>query len=70
MPWEEFKEWGKISAEDENKGTIGGWLIEEMGRIPKEGEGIRLDGWQISVAKVHGGKIEKLKVERAKEPAL
>jgi putative hemolysin len=70
MPWEEFKEWGKISAEDENKGTIGGWLIEEMGRIPKEGEGIRLDGWQISVAKVQGGKIEKLKVERAKEPAL
>jgi putative hemolysin len=68
MPWREFKEWGKISGEDEENGTIGGWITERMGRIPNEGEGIQQNGWKISVAKLHGGKIEGLRVERLKSP--
>ena len=44
--------------------TVAGYLLNEIGRIPAEGELVTLNDLSILVAKMQGTKIEKLVVER------
>ena len=44
--------------------TAGGYLIEAIGRIPREGETFILDSYRWLVLSVETTKINKIKIER------
>lgn len=53
--------------ESDDYETLAGLLMTRLGRVPKEGEGIRIGNLKLTVTKVHGPRIEKIvltKVER------
>jgi putative hemolysin len=45
--------------------TLAGFVLSELGHIPKVGETIALDGWRITVEEMRGLKIELLRVTRS-----
>jgi putative hemolysin len=45
--------------------TLAGFVLSELGHIPKVGEQVALDGWHIVVEEMRGLKIELLRVTRA-----
>ena len=53
-----------LNIPDGEYNTVAGYLLNEIGRIPAEGELVTLNDLSILVAKMQGTKIEKLVVER------
>jgi magnesium and cobalt transporter len=47
--------------------TIAGYLIEKIGRIPREGEAFTIDGLRFLVLSAEPVRVNKLKVERILE---
>lgn len=45
--------------------TIAGLLIRQLGRIPKPGESVAIDGAQITVTGASRRRVEKLRIEKA-----
>jgi putative hemolysin len=45
--------------------TLAGFVLSQLGHIPKVGETVTLDGWRITVEEMRGLKIELLQVTRA-----
>ncbi len=43
--------------------TVAGWVTTRLGRIPKQGESMRLDGLQIHVLEADPRRISKLRVQ-------
>jgi CBS domain containing-hemolysin-like protein len=52
---------------DRESGTIGGFVQRTLGRIPKAGESVRVNGLLIEVRSVEHHRIRKLRVVRAPE---
>lgn len=52
----------KLSAKDVH--TIGGFVITKLGRVPRKGEVIRLEGLQIRVLEATRQRIHKLRVSK------
>ncbi len=48
--------------EDLHEATIGGYVLEELGRLPEVGEQVRLDGLTLEVEAVRGTRIMRLRV--------
>jgi len=46
--------------------TIAGYVLEQLGHIPREGEAVTLDGYRITVSKVSGVKIESVTITRVR----
>ena len=44
--------------------TVGGYLVEAAGRIPREGEVFQLDGLRFLVLSAEAVRVNKLKIER------
>jgi len=44
--------------------TIAGFVLDQLGHIPREGEAVSLDGYQIVVSEVQGRKIESVVVTK------
>jgi CBS domain containing-hemolysin-like protein len=44
--------------------TIAGFVLDQLGHIPREGEAVALDGYQIVVSEVQGRKIESVVVTK------
>ncbi|MBI5284490.1 MAG: HlyC/CorC family transporter [Chloroflexi bacterium] len=44
--------------------TIAGFVLEQLGHIPREGETVTLDGYRITVSEVKGVKIESVVIRR------
>jgi putative hemolysin len=44
--------------------TVAGFVLEQLGHIPREGETITLDGYRITVSEVKGVKIESVVIRR------
>jgi putative hemolysin len=44
--------------------TIAGFVLNELGRVPDEGEEVAIDGYRIVVAEMRGPKIEQLSLTR------
>ena len=49
--------------------TLSGLVLDQMERIPKEGEFIHWQGWRIEIADMDGVRIDKLLVRKENEPA-
>ncbi len=45
--------------------TLAGFVLSQLGHIPKVGETLALDGWRITVEEMRGLKIELLRVTRS-----
>jgi CBS domain containing-hemolysin-like protein len=44
--------------------TVAGFVLSQLGRIPKEGEQFTFNGWRIAVTRVLGHKVEEVTVTR------
>jgi len=44
--------------------TVAGFVLEQLGHIPREGETLTLDGYRITVSEVKGVKIESVVIRR------
>ncbi|MDQ3721236.1 MAG: hemolysin family protein [Actinomycetota bacterium] len=64
-----YRELG-LTIDDPHEATIGGHLLELLGRVPETGERIELDGFVAEVSAVDGGRIATLRFppQRADEP--
>ena len=56
--------WEKDWEEDEEHATIGGLIQRELGRLPKAGEQVEIDGVQITVLAVEGHRLKRLRIEK------
>ena len=44
--------------------TVAGFVLEQLGHIPREGESVALDGLRITVSEVKGVKIESVVIRK------
>jgi len=63
----------EIEAEATGADTIGGYVINKLGRIPRTGDGFKLDGWEGRVVEMQGRRVARVmlrerKKRGAKEP--
>jgi CBS domain containing-hemolysin-like protein len=56
--------------ERENVSTVGGLVLAEFGRVPRTGETLDLDGFQIVVEQVVRRRVGRVAVRRAPAPAV
>jgi len=58
------------SLPEQDFDTIGGLVAHELGRVPRRGESLTLNGLQFTVMLTRGGAVRWFKVTRAPEEAL
>jgi putative hemolysin len=49
--------------------TVAGFILSHLGRIPKQGEHLKYKDLKITIAQMHGRKIEKIQITREKDAA-
>ncbi len=49
--------------------TVGGFVIEQLGRVPKPGETVRVDGMLITVREADDNRVVRVDVERVVAPS-
>lgn len=42
--------------------TLGGFVMQRLGRVPSDGDAFEVDGWQIEVTKMDGHRVDTVKV--------
>ena len=47
--------------------SVGGWIMEKIGRIAEAGDKVNFEGWNFIVEKLDGFRIEKVLLVREKE---
>jgi CBS domain containing-hemolysin-like protein len=57
-----------LTIPDHHSATIGGHVLELLGRVPEVGEVIELEGRQVQVTRVAGAHIEELTVRHPADP--
>jgi CBS domain containing-hemolysin-like protein len=55
--------------EREDVTTVGGLVLAEFGRVPRTGETLELDGFQVTVEQVVRRRVKRVSVRRAPVPA-
>ncbi len=55
----------KVNLMSEFNETIGGWLIEQLNRMPVVGDKISCGGWVFEVRKIQAHRIERMRIYRA-----
>ena len=71
----EYLFWGRVDLDDVNDllgthfdrniaDTLGGFIYSRLGRIPQEGEHLEAQGWDITVEKVDGRRIQQVRMRR------
>jgi CBS domain containing-hemolysin-like protein len=48
--------------------TLAGFLLSQLGHIPKEGESLKADGWEFTVIEVDRHRVEQVRVVAPPEP--
>jgi len=64
MPLDEVNELLNAHLPEGDWDTIGGLLLSELGHVPVEGEGIAVDGWQLTAQRVQGRRIGRVRIHR------
>ncbi len=59
----------ETSFSDEDVDTVGGLVIRQLGRLPKRGEVVALDGLRVQVMRADSRRVHTLLVERAPAPS-
>jgi magnesium and cobalt transporter len=63
-PIEQFNESFNAAINDENVDTIGGYVTDAFGRVPRRGEAIELDGFRFEVQRADARQVHVLITER------
>ncbi|MBX6378279.1 MAG: hypothetical protein IRY95_06985 [Clostridia bacterium] len=66
---EELDELLDLKLADESVDTVGGFVFSQLGRRPKVGDVVRVDGCTLEVVEVRGLRITRVRVRREREPA-
>jgi magnesium and cobalt transporter len=66
---EEFNEYFKSGLLDEEYDTVGGLVINELGRMPRRGESVSVDGFHFRVIHADRRRVHTLEVLRQDLPA-
>jgi CBS domain containing-hemolysin-like protein len=77
---DEFIFQGKINLDDVNElldtdlesdaaDSLGGFIYDQIGRVPTGGEMVEVDGWVLMVEQVSRRRIRKVRAQRRAEPA-
>ena len=66
---EEFNEYFEADLTDEEYDTVGGLVIHELGRMPRRGESISVDGFHFKVLQADRRRVHTLEVWRDETPA-
>jgi putative hemolysin len=53
-----------VALPDGDYETVAGFVLEQLGHIPREGETVTLDGYRIAVSEVNGVKIESVVITK------
>jgi magnesium and cobalt transporter len=61
---EDFNEFFGSELGDEEYDTIGGLVMQELGRLPRRGESVKFGGFEFTVVKADKRRIDTLQVER------
>lgn len=59
----ELEEFGLKIAEDEDYDTVSGFMMSELGRIPKVSDRVDLEGGALIVIKMDGRRVDRIKYE-------
>ncbi|MGH2377341.1 MAG: CNNM domain-containing protein [Candidatus Limnocylindria bacterium] len=66
VPFEDVREAFELDLEDsEDYDTLGGYIVHELGRLPKAGEEVRTDGVRFIVESIEARRIRRVRVVRA-----
>jgi putative hemolysin len=55
--------------EDPAYATVGGFVLAQLGFIPKGGETFEYGGWRFTVAEMDGKRVARVKIQRIHPPA-
>ena len=58
---EEFSDYFKVKIES-TMVSVGGWMMELVGKLPETGDAVEYGGWHIEVTAVENHRVTKLKV--------
>ena len=61
----ELAEFGLAIVEDEDYDTVSGFLMSELGRIPKTGDQVEVAGGRLVVQKMEARRVDRIKFEPA-----
>jgi CBS domain containing-hemolysin-like protein len=57
----------QADIDDSHEATVGGYVVEELGRVPEAGEKFELGGLRVEVVERDGPLLRRLRVRRAEE---
>lgn len=57
----------KVGLESNINETIGGWFIEQINRMPENGDEVEFEGWLFTVIKIQSHRIERIRVSKISE---
>jgi magnesium and cobalt transporter len=66
----DFCEHFGLEEPDGQFNTIGGWIFERIGRVPKSGETLELDGFTVKIEAATERQIRRVRIQRTQPPAV
>jgi CBS domain containing-hemolysin-like protein len=63
LPLDELAEIGMDGPDDEEVDTLGGLVITKLGRMPRVGDSVEIDGHSVEVSRMQGRRILRLLVQ-------
>jgi len=65
VPFDDVRETFDLDLPDsEHYDTLGGWIVHELGRLPRAGEELRVDGVRFLVETVEGRRLRRIRITR------
>ena len=56
-----------LELESPDVSTIGGYVTHLIGRLPQQGEKVTIDGYEVTITKCDGRRVEQLHFKRKSE---
>ena len=67
---DDFNDYFESDLSDDDYDTVGGLVMHELGRLPRRGERVRVDGFEFRVVKADRRRVDTVSVQRIpQEPA-
>ena len=63
MDFEEFADYFKLDEESEMV-SVSGWVMEQFGRVPEQGDQLTYKGLEIEVTKVGNHHVDEIRVKQ------
>ena len=68
VPLDDINDLLYVNWEAEDSDTVGGFVYEQLGRIPEPGENVQIGGFVITVLSIEGARLKQLSIVRAAPP--